>query len=150
MTEKRRLQLNPKWVELISYGIFGVATTVVNIAIYQIFLNFVDYKISNLIAIIGAKVFAYIVNKKFVFHSKCANYRDFICELVRFIFARGFTGLVDYFGLILLVEVFTLNETYSKYMIQVIVIILNYIFGKKMVFTSSQKKFKHNVGADQK
>lgn len=110
------------------------------IVIYQLLLQFIDYRLSNLIAIISAKIFAYFVNKKFVFHSKCANVRELFLEILRFTLTRGFTGLVDYFGLILLVEGFQFSQSISKYAIQAVVIILNYIFGKKTVFVTAVKR----------
>jgi putative flippase GtrA len=58
---------------------------------------------------------------------------------MRFIFARGFTGLVDYFGLIALVELFGFNEIYSKYAMVATVIVLNYVLGKKAVFVKKEK-----------
>ena len=128
------IQLYRAHQNLICYGIFGVLTTIVNIAAYQILLIYFDYKISNLCAIIFAKVFAYVVNKNFVFRTKCANVVELLHELGRYILARSFTGIIDYFGVILLVEIFHFNEYYVKYFIQIIVILLNYVFGKKAVF----------------
>lgn len=121
--------------ELFIYGIFGIATTLVNIIIYQVFLKCqVDYRISNLIALIGTKLFAYVVNKNFVFKSKCSNFKELFKEFIRFTLARGATGLIDYFGLIFAVEILNLSEFYSKYVLQFIVIVLNYVLGKKAVF----------------
>lgn len=122
--------------ELILYGIFGVGTTVANILVYQGLLLFLDYKISNLIAIIVTKILAYLVNKLFVFCSHCSNVGELIKEVVTFVITRGFTGVLDYFGVIFLVEVLSCNPVYSKYFLQVLVIVLNYFFGKKTVFVS--------------
>ena len=96
----------------------------------------VDYKIGNLIAIISSKIFAYVANKKFVFKTKCATKAEWIKEAVRYIITRGFTALIDYFGVIFLVEVFHLNESYVKYFVLLIVVVLNYILGKNAVFIS--------------
>lgn len=150
MVKKRSLKSLLNWRELISYGIFGVATTIVNIVLYQCFLFFIDYKVSNLIAIVGAKLFAYFVNKKFVFHSKCANMKELCNEIIRFIVTRGFTGVIDYFGVIFLVEVVQCDKSYSKYIIQVVVIILNYIFGKKMVFNKKRNQNIYTNEGEQK
>ena len=125
--------------ELLRYGFFGMATTAVNIVVYQVLLSFMDYRISNLIAILASKLFAYVTNKRFVFHSKCSNKRELFQEIYRFILARGATGLLDYFGLIIAVDVFHLNRVWSKYSIQIIVIILNYVLGKKAVFLDSNE-----------
>ena len=124
---------------MLRYGCFGLATTAVNIVVYQTLLLFLDYRISNLIAILASKLFAYMTNKRFVFHSKCSNKRELLQEICRFILARGATGLLDYFGLIIAVDVFHLNRVWSKYGIQVIVIILNYVLGKKAVFLGSNE-----------
>lgn len=128
--------------QIISYGIFGVLTTVINIASYQVLLLFVDYKISNLIAIILTKIVAYIVNKKFVFRTKCQSILELLKEMCRYTITRGLTGIIDYVGVIILVEFFHFNESYVKYLVQILVIVLNYIFGKKAVFVTGLVKKK--------
>lgn len=125
--------------EFIIYGIVGVTTTLVNIAIYQVLLFFkCHYTVANLIAIITCKIYGYLANKNIVFKSHCESIKELLKELTKFVFARGFTGLVDYFGLILCVEVFNADKVISKYVIQVIVIILNYVLGKYLVFKKKE------------
>ncbi|MDD2534884.1 MAG: GtrA family protein [Eubacteriales bacterium] len=121
--------------ELVSYLIFGVLTTILNVGLFQLLIIYqIDYKIANLIALISAKTFAYLTNKIFVFKSKTPKVHQTLGELLRFGIARGFTGILDYFGLIMLVEVLLFDPVISKWSIQVIVIILNYLMGKKLVF----------------
>ncbi|MDD2459026.1 MAG: GtrA family protein [Eubacteriales bacterium] len=123
--------------ELLSYLVFGLMTTVVNVGVFNLlYVLDVKYQLANLAALILAKLFAYFTNKHFVFKTKTRQGFDSIREFIRFVFARGFTGLVDYFGLIVLVEVLALSPVYSKYGLQIVVIVLNYILGKKLVFTS--------------
>jgi len=123
--------------ELLSYLVFGLLTTVVNVGVFNLlFVLNVKYQLANLAALILAKLFAYFTNKHFVFKTKTRQGFDSIREFIRFVFARGFTGLVDYFGLIFLVEIVSFDPVYSKYGLQVVVIVLNYILGKKLVFTS--------------
>ena len=93
-----------------------------------------------LIALLTAKIFAFFANKTFVFHSKSNDLKDFMKEVYRYILARGGTGLLDYFGLIFAVEVLNLSEVWSKYGLQILVIILNYVLGKKAVFISGQRQ----------
>lgn len=137
---KDKINSNTRLQELIRYAVFGVATTVFNIAVFQVLLLFLDYRISNLIAIIASKLFAYVSNKLFVFHSHCSSMRELLLEMTRFVVARGATGLLDYFGLIIAVEIIGLNPVLSKYGLQVLVIILNYVFGKKAVFIAGREK----------
>ena len=135
-----KIKADRKISELIRYGIVGVATTVVNLGVFHLCLLLMDYKIGNLIALITAKIFAFFANKTFVFHSKSNDLKDFMKEVYRYILARGGTGLLDYFGLIFAVEVLNLSEVWSKYGLQVLVIILNYVLGKKAVFISGQRQ----------
>lgn len=127
--------------EVIRYIIIGVTTTLVNLLIYHVLLYAgLDYRIANIIAIISAKLYAYVTNKKFVFRSKCANWKDLVAEACRYILARGFTGVLDYFGLIFAVEVLHADKVISKYVLQVIVIVLNYVFGKFVVFKGKRDR----------
>lgn len=128
--------------ETILYGIFGILTTVLNIGLYEILLEFsINYKLANLITLISTKLIAYIVNKLFVFESRTGSLSELSKEFGRYVMTRGITMLIDYFGLILLVDYLGCNKSICKYMTTSIVIIVNYFFGKKHVFVDS----KHNI-----
>lgn len=121
--------------EALLYIIFGIGTTAVNILVFQSLVYFgYKYTISNLIAIIIAKLFAYITNKTIVFKTKTDSFIEFIKEFIRFFIARGFTGIIDFLGLIFLVDILGFKAIISKYFIQIIIIILNYILSKSKVF----------------
>lgn len=131
--------------EFISYIIFGLITTFVNILIYDLGLKVgFDYKLSNVFALIGAKVFAYITNKIFVFNNHTDGFADLLKEMLRFIFARSLTGVIDYVGVIFLVELFKIDKSLAKYILQAVVIILNYVFSKRLVFIKKGKA-KENI-----
>ena len=135
----QKIRKNRKLMDFFRYGVFGVATTVLNIVTYQLLLLFFDYRVSNVIAIIVSKTFAYVTNKFFVFHSRCGNRKELIKEIIRFVLARGATGLLDFFGLIFAVDVMHFSRIWSKYVLQVFIIILNYVLGKKAVFLSDNR-----------
>ena len=121
--------------ELISYVIFGVTTTAVNIIIFQLLYSCgIDYKWANLVALILGKAYAYVTNKLFVFRSHCDGWVELMKEFIRFVAARGVTGLIDYFGMIIAVEVWGLSALVTKYFLQILIIILNYVFSKWNVF----------------
>lgn len=121
--------------ELISYVIFGVTTTAVNIIIFQLLYSCgIDYKWANLVALILGKAYAYVTNKLFVFRSHCDGWVELMKEFIRFVAARGVTGLIDYFGMIIAVEVWGLSALVTKYFLQILIIILNYVFSKWTVF----------------
>lgn len=120
--------------QVIDYFIWGISTTLVNIVLYTLLCMITDYRIANLAAIIVCKIYAYVVNKLFVFHSKCKNIKELLLEISRYVLSRGFTGVIDYIGVIFLVEFIEVNKLVSKYSITVLVMILNYLFGKHAVF----------------
>ena len=121
--------------ETILYTFFGVMTSVLNVVLFKMLLMAkVEYKVANIITLIIVKVTAYICNKNFVFRSHCENFIELLKEILRFIIARGATMLIDYFGLIFMVEVLNRSKVPSKIFITVFVIIINYIIGKKHVF----------------
>ena len=125
--------------EIFRYGIVGLSTTLINLAVYHILLGVIDYKTANLSALIVSKIYGYFANKTIVFRSKTDDIRSWAAEVLKFIGARGFTAVVDYFGLIVAVEVLGFSKVLSKYLIQIIVIVLNYILGKYVVFKGDKE-----------
>lgn len=121
--------------QLYSYIFFGGVSTVLNIVLAQfIVCSGVDYKIANIITLVVIKIFCYFTNKFFVFKTPFESFRKFTIESIRFIFARLLTFLVDYFGVIVLVEIVQISFFFSKSIMSAIVIVLNYILSKKLVF----------------
>ena len=121
--------------ELVLYFIFGVLTSIINIGLFVI-LNSVGviYFIANLIALLSAKTVAYLTSKFIVFKKRCNNNKELFVEILSFVFFRGLTFLIDFFGLILLVEIFKVEKIIGKVFLMIIVIILNYIFSKSIIF----------------
>ena len=139
MNKMKKLIIKHK--EFIYYGIGGVITTILHILLFAL-LNAVGikYYINNIITLIVIKILAYFVNKIFVFKSKCKNYKELINEIVKYIFSRLFTMIIDYLGLILLVEVFNINVLLGKIIVLIIVIIINYFLCKKYVYKKNNNK----------
>lgn len=126
--------------EVIRYAVSGVAAFLANAAVYYGLLYFgISYLIANIFSILASKTTAYLICKFWVYRTTCANAREFFNELFKFIVTRGLTGLLDYFGLMLLVEVFGGNEKVCKIIVMIAVIVLNYVFGKLIVFTKGKK-----------
>lgn len=125
--------------ETVLYGIFGVLTSLLNIALFKILLMLsVEYKIANFFTLIVVKLAAYICNKNFVFQSKTGNRMELAQEFGRFIIARGATMLIDYIGLIAFVEICGFDKMISKTFLTVLVVVINYFVGKKHVFKAAQ------------
>ncbi|KZX13353.1 GtrA family protein [Methanobrevibacter oralis] len=119
--------------ELILYLIFGILTTIVNIVVYLIFAKFlnIDYIISNIFAWFFSVLFAYVTNRIWVFERKTNN---IIKEATLFYGGRVFSGVLDTGLMYLFIDILFINDFISKIIIQVIVVIVNYVFSKFIVF----------------
>ena len=128
-------KLITKHKEFISYGFWGGVTTILHILLFWILTKIgIKYYIANIITLITIKALAYIINKIFVFKTKCKNKIELLKEIIKYTFSRLFTMLIDYFGLILLVEAFKMNELIGKVIVLILVVIINYFLCKKYVY----------------
>ena len=131
-------ELYLKYKEIVNYLIFGVMTTVVSLATYYIcvytFLNpdnSFQLQIANIISWIVGVAFAYITNRKFVFESQN---KDKVKEAGKFIMSRITTLLIDMFIMFLGVTILKFNDKIIKLISQVLVIVMNYVLSKIIVF----------------
>lgn len=122
--------------QAIRYIFFGGCTTLVNLVTYAMlrYLAEIDITVANFISIGISIVFAYVVNKLFVFESKAGTWREIAKEAGQFIGMRLTTLFIEVFGVILLSSVFGLQDMIAKISIQFVVLVLNYIFSKLFVF----------------
>ena len=125
-----------KYKELFFYGVFGVGATVINVASYHILERTVGlpYLVANIIAWILAFIFAFITNKLFVFESRSWDRAVAIKEFSGFLSARLLTGVLDTFLMWFFVSIIRLDDTLSKIIINILVIIINYIASKFFIF----------------
>lgn len=127
--------------DVIRYVFFGGCTTLVNLVCFFVLRKCrVELNIANLISIITAILFAYIVNSRYVFQDKCETFKDHIRPFCKFISARLVTMVIEVGGVWLLVEVCKMNDMAGKFITQFIVLALNYIFSKFFVFTTGKSK----------
>ena len=141
---KKLNSIYKKYEEIINYIVVGVMTTVVSLGTYYISVNTflnpkngIELQIANVISWIFAVTFAYFANRKFVF--KSSNKNKFI-EGFKFYLSRVSTLLIDMLSMFLLVTVMSINDKISKILVQFIVLVLNYIFSKFLVFKKNDSK----------
>ena len=121
--------------ELIWYGFFGLLTTIINILSFYLLDKLgINLYISNLLAWIISIIFAFITNKLFVFDSKSLKFKVLIKEFISFVFFRILSLGIDMFGMYSLIDLLKINEMISKVVVNIIVIIANYIFSKVFIF----------------
>lgn len=139
-----------KYKEFILYVVFGGLTTLINIIAFYLINKVISWETSNVLAWILSVLFAYITNRIYVFQSKSKN---LFKEMVSFFSFRLLSLLADMAFMYLFINVIGLSTLISKVIVQVIVVILNYIFSKLFIFNSngfSLKKFKSSFKKIQK
>lgn len=130
------LALYRKYKEVVYYLIVGAVTTLVSLAIFYgctwTFLNGYDpfeLQLANIISWTGAVVFAYVVNRRFVFKSRDPH---ILREFAAFVSTRLLTLLLDMgvTGLLALI----IDYAIAKLIAMVLVTIANYAVAKLLVF----------------
>lgn len=126
---------NPKYKSIINYLFFGVCTTLVNLIGFYILDSIfnVERIIANFTSITISILFAYFVNAKYVFNSKAYGLKKVLYELTKFFTSRIFTMVIEIVGVELFVWLGTTNFL-AKFIIQFVVIVVNYLISKYIVF----------------
>lgn len=127
---------------MVNYLVFGVLATIVSFVSYYIFARIIliDEIVSNVLSWLCAVIFAYITNKIFVFESETKTAKEFIKEMISFFLARIVSGITcDVGTFALMVKVLHINDIISKIVTQVMVVIVNYLFSKFIVFKEKSK-----------
>lgn len=130
------LALFKKYRSMILYIVFGIITTIVNMGVYWFCYNVTGIANlpSTIIAWFAAVVIAYATNKVWVFDSRSFAPKVLIYELITFFACRILTGLLDVAIMYMAVDMMQLNGIIFKFISNVLVIILNFIASKLVIF----------------
>ena len=125
-----------KYYDIISYLFFGGLTTVVNYLVYLPCYNWLHLSatVSNVIAWAVAVIFAYLTNKPFVFKSYDWSMKTVLPEFGKFLGCRVGSGVMETGIIFLTVDCLQWNGNVMKLIVSVLVIILNYVASKLLVF----------------
>lgn len=128
-----------KYRSIITYLVFGVLTTVVNYLVYYPLYNAAGLSaaISNSVSWAAAVVFAYFTNKLFVFESKTWDAKVALPEFLKFVGLRLASGVAETGLLLVFVDLLRFNGNIWKIITSILVVILNYVFSKFLVFKKS-------------
>ena len=150
---KGLLQDKEKMRELIVYVFFGVLTTVVNWVIYTLLttvLGMTSYpegsasyvligNAANAVAWIVSVLFAFFTNKRYVFKSEKTRENGAWKEFGLFVSARVLSYLLFDLGLYTLC-LFFLPHQVDKLLMNVLVVIFNYVASKLVIFKKKEKE----------
>lgn len=121
--------------EVIWYGFFGVLTTLVNIiSFYFLDKTGMNVYLNNFIAWFLSVLFAFITNKLYVFNSKSLDKKVVIKEICSFFFFRILSLGIDMAGMYICISLLNIGKMISKIIMNIIVIVANYIFSKIFIF----------------
>lgn len=136
------VELFNKYKSMIMYLVFGVATTIVNVVVYSFCSGLLKISTtgSTCIAWLIAVLFAYVTNRKWVFESGASTAGMIVKEVVSFFSCRLATGAVDLIIMYVCVDRIGWNGIMIKALANVLVIILNYIASKLLVFKGNSAK----------
>lgn len=128
--------LYQKYKDIIPYGIFGVLTTLVNVIVYWTSARLLGLGVmpSTVIAWILAVLFAYITNRKWVFHSTAVTAAEIRKEIISFFVCRLATGVLDWACMFIFVDLLRLYDVAIKVLANILVIILNYVASRLVIF----------------
>ena len=122
--------------ELVSYLFVGVATTLVNYVVYYLATRLLSMGVmaGTWTAWVAAVAFGYVANKAFVFHTHCDSAMALLREAAGFFSMRLVSLGMETVLMYLTVTVLGLNDLVMKLVINIVVIILNYVFSKLFIF----------------
>lgn len=139
--------------EMFDYLFFGVLATIVSLVSFWIFDKILGPKlalISNVISWIITVAFAFFTNKFFVFHSTKTDGSTLLKEIISFTGARLFSLGVEEAGLFIAQFAFHADKKLyfgsisgmmiAKIILQVVVVIMNYVFSKLFIFKDKKEK----------
>ncbi len=129
-------EMMEKYKDIVPYAIFGILTTIINIVVYLFFAHILkkEVMLSTLAAWFFSVLFAYVTNRKWVFHSGILTFSNIIREAVAFFICRLATGIADILIMFIFVNIFHFNDLFIKIISNIAVIILNYVASKWIIF----------------
>ena len=130
------IQLVKKYWSIISYLFFGVVTTIVNMVVYYLCYHLwgASSDLSTVIAWVLSVLTAFLTNKPFVFGSHDWSPKVLLPEAGSFFGCRLGSGLMELVLMHITVEMLGWPGMLMKLLVNVIVMILNYVASKLLVF----------------
>ena len=125
-----------RFYQILSYLFFGFCTTVINVLVFYLLRKIsINLYISNGISWFASVLFAYVTNKLFVFKS----HGNILRESMSFIFFRILSLVFDMALIFLFVDIMHIDEIISKIIVNIVVIVLNYLFSKIFIFRGEKR-----------
>lgn len=135
--------------EIILYLFFGVLAVLLNIVLFYLFVEVAKMPVwlGNILDTLICVLFQYFTNRIWVFQSQSSG-KAAVKEFYQFLLARAITALIDQLIVVVGIGYFVKNfiaaseQTIYKLAVKIfsnlVVIVLNYIFSKKIIFKKAE------------
>jgi putative flippase GtrA len=138
-----------KWIafwnknkQIILYLFFGVCTTLINMVCYGVLYE--GFEIPNVISTILSNVvavlFSFVTNKLLVFESKTTGGDETLWEMIAFFGWRFAAGVLEVIIMYVAVDMLQQHSIIWKLIANVVVIVMNYVTSKWLVFKDKRKR----------
>ncbi len=146
--EEIKNKLKNNGYEALSYLVAGVLTTIVDYVVFiilnehfkrnSIFTDSISVLLATAISWLAAVIFAYIVNKLFVFKNYNFKPAYLAKECSSFFAARVISGVIVMAAMWIMVDIAAMNEYFSKIITSVFNIGFNYVASKLYIFRKTK------------
>lgn len=145
--ETKRLERKLWFRSMFFYLFFGAGTFLISTITFEVFAEFlkVNELLANVVAWILSVLFSFLTNRVLVFHSPTHGRRDFFVQMVRFYLGRTVTLILEEVVLFVFVSLLSWNNLAVKLAAQVLVIIVNYIVSKLLIFNNKPRKVQEEI-----
>ena len=125
--------------EMLRYIIAGGCTTLVNIGIFTVlrYGGGFGLQAANASSIVGAILFAFVINRTFVFRKKGKD--SIFREAIQFVGMRAVSMGAELWGMYIFTEKYQMPELFCKLLLQGIIIGMNYGFSKCYIFKKQEE-----------
>lgn len=128
--------------QVLRYIFSGGLTTLVNLATFWAARRLLSLPLTaaNILSVSAAILFAYVINAAFVFRSHRESLMERLEEFVRFVGGRLLTMAIEVGGVWVMVEALHMGDMVAKVLTQFVVLVLNYVISRFLVFRGKQSK----------
>lgn len=134
--------LYEKHREVLLYIFFGGLTFLVSIFTFALFnvAMGMNELIANVLSWIIAVLFAFFTNRIWVFAAPTSTFAEFVSQMAAFFGGRLVTLVIEEVILLVFITLLGFDSMVVKVAAQVIVIVLNYVISKLVIFKKSEDK----------
>lgn len=123
-------------IEIFKYGISGTITTIINLFLLKVFIDFrIYYLLANIVSYTISVIVNYILNQRYVF-SKSArgNTAKVKKQFLKFLIMRVLSLMIDTLLFYIAVSIFEFPIYLSRLILTIIMILVTFVLNKWFIF----------------